>query len=42
VTLFENPNENAKSALDQLGLGERLETILKEFDTEFAALKSYF
>lgn len=42
VTLFESPNENAKSALDQLGLGERLETILKEFDTEFAALKSYF
>lgn len=42
VTLFESPNENAKSALDQLGLGERLEIILKEFDGEFAALKSYF
>lgn len=42
VTLFENPSENAKSALDQLGLGERLEAILKEFDSEFAALKAYF
>ncbi len=42
VSLFENPGEDAQPVLEQLGIGERLPVILSEFDSEFAAIKSYF
>ena len=42
VSLFETPSESPQSALEQLGLGDRLEPILKEFDNEFSAIKAYF
>ncbi len=42
VSLFENPAEDSAAALQQLGLGEQLPGILKEFDDEFTALKAYF
>jgi hypothetical protein len=42
VSLFESPSEDPQAALDQLGIGERLPTILNEFDGEFTAIKSYF
>jgi HD-like signal output (HDOD) protein len=42
VSLFENPSDNAQEELEKLGLGDRLPTILREFDAEFAAIKSYF
>lgn len=42
VSLFESPGEDAKVALEQLGLGDRLPAMLTEFDNEFTAIKSYF
>jgi HD-like signal output (HDOD) protein len=42
VSLFESPSEDPQSALDQLGLGERLPVILNEFENEFTAIKAYF
>jgi HD-like signal output (HDOD) protein len=42
VTLFESPSGDPQAALEQLGLGERLPSVLKEFDNEFSAIKSYF
>ena len=42
VSLFENPSENGVAALEALGFGERLPVILKDFDSEFTAIKSYF
>jgi len=42
VSLFESGLDDGKAALEQLGLGERLDTILGEFDNEFGAIKPYF
>jgi HD-like signal output (HDOD) protein len=42
VSLFEAPGEDPQAALEQLGLGERLPTILSEFDAEFTEIKAYF
>lgn len=42
VSLFESPSEDPQAVLDQLGLGDRLEVILAEFDNEFTAIKAYF
>ena len=42
VSLFESPSEDPQAALDQLGIGERLQGILSEFDSEFTAIKAYF
>jgi HD-like signal output (HDOD) protein len=42
VSLFEVTTEEGEQALDQLGLGQRLPTILTEFDAEFTAIRSYF
>ena len=42
VSLFETNTEDGKEALGQLGLGERLDAILCEFDNDFAAIKPYF
>lgn len=42
VSLFENPSEEGAAALELLGFGERLPVILKDFDSEFTAIKSYF
>jgi HD-like signal output (HDOD) protein len=42
VSVFECPAEDPQTAVEQLGLGERLPAMLKEFDNEFLAIKSYF
>ncbi|HEX5230020.1 MAG TPA: HDOD domain-containing protein [Bryobacteraceae bacterium] len=42
VTLFESPSEDPQSALEQLGLGDKLPAILNEFNNEFTAIQSYF
>jgi HD-like signal output (HDOD) protein len=42
VSVFESPLEDPHTAVEQLGLGERLPAMLKDFDSEFMAIKSYF
>lgn len=42
VSLFEAPGDQPDTALEELGLGERLPTILEEFESEFSAIKAYF
>ena len=42
VSVFESPSEDPQAALDQLGIGERLQPILSEFDSEFTAIRAYF
>lgn len=42
VSLFENQTEDGHTALESLGLGERLSAIVSEFDAEFAAIQAYF
>jgi len=42
VSVFESQSEEGKEALEQLGLGERLDAILTEFENEFSAIKPYF
>jgi HD-like signal output (HDOD) protein len=42
VSLFENSANDGMDALEHLGLGERLPTILGEFENDFAAIKPYF
>ena len=42
VSVFESPSEDPQAALDQLGIGVRLQPILSEFDSEFTAIRAYF
>jgi len=42
VSVFEAQGEESAPALQSLGLGERLPTIMSEFDNEFAAIQPYF
>lgn len=42
VSLFEAPNEDGTAVLELLGFGERLPAVLNEFNSEFAAIRSYF
>lgn len=42
VTMFESAREDPEAALTQFGLGDRLPTILNEFNNEFTAIQSYF
>lgn len=42
VSLFENQTEDGQTALDALGLGERLPAIVSEFNNEFMAIQAYF
>ena len=41
-SLFRGRTEDGHAALEELGLGNRLPTILEEFDNEFSAIKPYF
>lgn len=42
VSVFENPSEDAAAALELLGFGDRLPAVLKDFESEFSAIKAYF
>jgi HD-like signal output (HDOD) protein len=42
ITLFEGTPEDGQLALESVGLGDRLPTVLSEFEHEFAAIQSYF
>ena len=42
LALFEGNPEDGKSALESLGLGERVPAILSEFESEFEAIQPYF
>ena len=42
IPLFESDSEDDQKALESLGLGDRLPTILEDFENEFAAIKPYF
>ena len=42
ISLFDGKPKNGEVALESLGLGERLPTVLTEFEAEFTAMKRYF
>jgi len=42
VTVFEKEATDERSELESLGLGDRLPTVLTEFENEFGAIKPYF
>jgi HD-like signal output (HDOD) protein len=42
ITVFEKDGCDESSVLETLGPGDRLQTVLTEFDNEFAAIKPYF
>jgi HD-like signal output (HDOD) protein len=42
LNLFEGTPEDGQLALESLGLGERLPTVLSEFQTEFSTIQAYF
>jgi HD-like signal output (HDOD) protein len=41
-SLFRGRSGDGNAALEELGLGSRMSTILEEFDNEFSAIKPYF
>jgi hypothetical protein len=42
ISLFKGEPNDSQVLLESLGLGERLATVLTEFEAEFAAKKRYF
>ncbi len=42
LSLFQGTPEDGQLALESLGLGERLPTVISEFENEFSAIQSYF
>lgn len=42
LSVFEKECDGAQNVLEPLGLGERLATVLNEFENEFSAIKPYF
>jgi HD-like signal output (HDOD) protein len=42
ISLFDGKPKDGQVALESLGLGERLPTVLTEFEAEFTAMKRYF
>jgi len=42
ISLFDGKPKEGQVALESLGLGERLPTVLTEFEAEFTAMKRYF
>ena len=42
ISLFDGKSKEGLVALESLGLGERLPTLLTEFEAEFVAMKRYF